>query len=132
VYDATRREYILDHAQNEGRIAAASRPHWAALYERDPGGTEATLAILAPTPIGTGVLGQGDPVEATLAAGRALIGGEHVSASTLASSPPVSTSSPAAGNTSLTPEQVKAWTSDLFPETRASGARQGRITQDAA
>jgi hypothetical protein len=112
MHDTTRREYVLDRAHNEGRIARASRAHWAREWDRDPAGTEAVLAALQPMP---GVLG--DP---------GIAAGERQQAPHVA--PVVAPQE----RTEITADLVKGWTEGLFPETRGAGARQGRITRDAA
>lgn len=109
MHDATRREYILDRAQNDGRIARASRAHWQQQYDRDPAGTEAVLASLQPM---TGVLGD-----------TATAAGERPSA------PHVNPVLVPQERTEITPEVVSGWTQSLFPETRA-GFKRGRVTRD--
>lgn len=141
--DDIRMNAILDRCVQEGRIAQASRAAWAGKYANDPAGTEAVLAKLTPTPIGRGVLGHGDHVDATLAAGRALVAprdGRAAGPGVLAAGQePVQAqhlrpAAPQEEQVELTPENVQRWTHDLFPETRAgagAGATQGRITRDA-
>jgi hypothetical protein len=88
---------------------------------------------LTPVPLGAGVLGYRDPVEQTLAAGRALLRGNRQSLpATHASAPPGPPDMTIVPEGDLATEQIEAWTRELFPETRAgAGARKGRITTDA-
>jgi len=130
--DDIRMNAILDRCVSEGRIAQTTRAAWAGRYMNDPAGTQAVLAALRPTPIG--VLGHsgGDALDQTLAAGRALLGVSHAAGEPVQAELDALVERPAA-EVELTPENVSRWTSELFPETRAgAGARQGRVTRDAA
>jgi len=138
--DTTRREYLLDQALKEGRIAVSTRAAWSARWDADPATTEATLARLAPVPVGAGVLGHADPVEQTLAAGRAMLQRSvpRLAIAATAPAPAAPAADPQIARTlmddpaiGLSPEQVEEWTRNLFPETRAgAGARKGRVTVD--
>jgi hypothetical protein len=137
MHDQTRMDYVLDRAQTEGRITASSRPDWAGRYLNDPANTEAWLAMLQPTPVGAGVTGHGDPIAATAAAGLALVGSPPAAAVGESREPvnaqhmrPVEAVS--AVGVELTPENVKRWTCELFPETRAGIGEEtkNRITRD--
>jgi hypothetical protein len=44
----TGRDALLTWAANTGRISAARRAHYAAMYDRDPAGTRAVIAALHP------------------------------------------------------------------------------------
>jgi hypothetical protein len=130
--DDIRMNAILDRCVSEGRIAQTSRASWAGRYANDPAGTEAVLAALTPTPIGVLGHGRGDAVDETLAAGRALLGVSHAVGEPVQAEHMRPFERPAA-EVELTPENVERWTRELFAETRAgAGARQGRVTRDAA
>lgn len=43
-------ETLLDAAVDDGRISETRKPHYRALHDRDPLGTERVLASLAPGP----------------------------------------------------------------------------------
>jgi len=132
--DTVRRDYLIEQAVTAGKFPPERAAHYREQYDRDAAGTERLLASLAAIPMG--VLGHRDPVEQTLAAGRALLGNRGG----IASPPAAATREPVQAQhirpveqptaaVELTPENIERWTHDLFPETRATAA-QGRITMD--
>lgn len=132
-----RRDLVLEQCIAEGRIVQASRAGWAARYDQDPTGTEQVLAMLTPVP--SGVLSR-DPIEAAAEAGIALLRGQQraFAAEPMVVQAPVARQRvqarlveppPSSLGVGITPDVVKAWTREMFPETAASG-EPGRIMSD--
>jgi hypothetical protein len=138
--DATRRDYVLDQAVAAGKFSAARRAHWQAQYDRDPFGTEQTLAVLASGLASGGasaVPGFNSPHTASLFPdlARARQPRRGRAAARVAATSPVratqrQTATPSAEEaTELTPEVVAAWSRQLFPDTASFGIRPGRVTR---
>lgn len=119
-----RREYVIDQAIAAGKFGENRRTFWRGEYDRNPAGTEQTLAALASVTEGTPAYPR-----------------EILFPPTQRRHPPARRSSVAATVTSPTPqpapvppaapasdEQVAGWTRELFPETAAAGARS-RVTR---
>jgi hypothetical protein len=109
--DPTRREAVLAEAVRVGKFLPHRVPHYRAMYDRDPAGTENLIAAIHA--LGPGVLDS-----AAAAAGEP------------AQAPHVHPVVPAA-EADLDPQQVAAWSRALFPEAVAAGSRPDRITADA-
>lgn len=116
-----RREYVLDQAIAAGKFGEARRAHYAALYNRDPAGTEQVLAVLASATDGE------PPYPRTLfpELARPRSGRSPTRAAALPPPPPPPAARPTTddGLDAL----VAGWSKQLFPEAAAAGARPGRI-----
>jgi hypothetical protein len=117
-----KRQLILSQAIAEGKFPAERSGHWAAQFDKDPKGTERTIAMLAsPAPPG------GIPLAPAFRETYSDFGTRGGAQPALASSPPE-------GNRGgryedLTPEVVATWSRGLFPEIGRAAARSPRITR---
>lgn len=133
-----RREYVLDQAVAAGKFSRSRAAYWRGEYDRDPAGTEQTIASLAsaltpdppypreilfPTRLSRRRASSPAPATATApaaapappAAAREVPSGDEAG-----TGPGIPGSGPS-------PEDVAAWSARLFPETVHAGA--GRVTR---
>ena len=121
-----RREYVISEAVRAGKFSESRADHYRQMFDADPPGTERVLAALASALPGEHPY----PPELfpELARSRKLA---QTRASSSSSSPPlpyapspptVSLAEEGAGG-GVTPEQVAAWSRQLFPETRGVSGR---------
>jgi len=114
MFEHARRDAVISAAIAAGKFSEDRRSFWETHYDRDPAGTEATLAMLAPVlpvepyprELFPELRRQPQPVAASALHGAA-------------------TAYPTA---QVTPEVVAVWSRDLFPETQQS-SQQGRVTR---
>jgi hypothetical protein len=121
----SRRDQLLDHAIASGKFGEARRAHWAAQYDRNPAGTEQALAVM----VGVGGKPPYPPElfpELQRPRQRSERGAVLAVVNPSTEPPPPQSF---ASDAHVTPEQVKAWSQQLFPEAVPEGASFGRITR---
>lgn len=123
-----RREYVLNAAVASGKFTEARRAHWSQQYDRDPAGTEATLAALASVTVGAAPYPR-DLFPELARQGRAASGrpSRIAPAATAARHPAPRPAPPAAESGVPSPEQVSAWSRALFPDAPAADAPFARV-----
>ena len=113
-----RKEHVINEAITAGKFSESRRSFWSSEYDRDPAGTERTLAALVPATEGT------PPYPPELFPHLQRRDPHARSASVAATAP---TPAPAPPPSEIADEDVQRWTRQLFPETRA--AASGRIVR---
>jgi hypothetical protein len=136
---ALRRDYLVEQAVQAGKFPPERRGHWRTLYDRDPAGTETTLAALAPALVGvrtpSALLAGDSPYprelfpELVRADRRAVVTTQVAPATAAVAHPRPAAPPPEASETELSPELVSNWSHDMFPEAAASGAVRSRVSR---
>lgn len=139
---ALRRDYVIGEAVRAGKFSESRAAYWSAEYDRDPAGTEATIASLAsltegPQPYPREIL---FPTRTRLSRQRA--GSSALATATApaaAPAPPAAAKEVPSGDGTGTgpgipgsgpsPEEVAEWSARLFPEAVAAGAGPRRVTR---
>jgi hypothetical protein len=122
------RDRLLDEAIASGKFAEDRRPHYAAMYDRDPAGTEGWIAALVSVPT-TGLAAASAPYPRELfpelmrAQGLEPVRGGLAPRTEM---PHVRPAAPAAV-VETTPELVTQWTDQLFPEAAAARALEAQV-----
>jgi hypothetical protein len=117
MHDTTRRDAILTAAIAAGKFSEQRRPVWASNYDRDPAGTEATIALLAVPPH----MAQPYPPQLfpELARQTRLARPTGLEERLVAASADISAA--------LSPELVAGWSAQLFPRPGADTAADGHV-----
>jgi hypothetical protein len=114
-----RREYVIGECVRAGKFSDARAPFWREQFDRDPAGTEQTLAALTPVLEGT------PPYPRELFPQLSQRRHAHMRNGTVAATVP----SPPAPAAEIADEDVSRWTTQLFPETRVAAGAGGRIVR---
>jgi hypothetical protein len=138
-----RRDHLIGQAVQAGKFPPERRAHWQELYDRDPAGTEQTLAVLAPGLVGvqspTGFVAGESPYprelfpELVRADRRAQ---QAVSAPQAAPPPAAAVVHPRpaappqeASDATLPSELVGQWSREMFPEVALKASANSRVSR---
>jgi hypothetical protein len=112
-----RKEHVINEAVRAGKFGESRREFWSSEYDRDPAGTERTLAALVPATAGT------EPYPADLFPHLQRRHPQMRSA-TVAATAPITPAPPAPAE--IEDEDVARWSRQLFPEVARAAAGAGR------
>lgn len=115
-----RREYVRDQAVAAGKFSRSRAAYWRGEYDRDPAGTERTIASLA------SALTPDPPYPRELFPELSRPRTRRERATAPAPAAAAAVPPPPAPDVD---EQVAAWSRELFPEAVAAGARPRRVTR---